>query len=63
MAWIDETKAYDMILQSWILEYLKMFKISEQRFSFITRVMENRRVELETGRQTQAEVKIQIGIF
>ena len=28
MAWIDYKRAYDMVLQSWILHCLKMYKIS-----------------------------------
>ena len=30
MAWIDYKKAYDMVLQSWILHCLKMYKISHE---------------------------------
>ena len=28
MAWIDSKKAYDMVPQSWIINCLKMYKIS-----------------------------------
>ena len=40
-----------------------MFKLSEQVANFITRAIENRKVELAAGGQTQAEVKIRRGIF
>ena len=30
MAWIDYKKAYDMVPQSWIINCLKMYKISEE---------------------------------
>ena len=30
-----------MILKTWMMKYLKMFKISQQVVNFITRAMEN----------------------
>ena len=41
IAWKDYRKAYERILQIWIIECLKMFKISEKIINFITRAMEN----------------------
>ena len=35
MAWIDRKKAYDMVPQSWIINYLKMYKISHEIINFI----------------------------
>ena len=35
MAWIDYKRAYDMVLQSWILHCLKMYKISHEAINFI----------------------------
>ena len=35
MAWIDYKKAYDIVLQSWILHCLKMFKIPVEIIKFI----------------------------
>ena len=39
MAWIDYKKAYDVLLQSWILHCLKMYKISHDVINFIEQTM------------------------
>ena len=41
MAWIDYKKAYDMVPQSWIVDYLKMYKISNKIIKFITGAIKN----------------------
>ena len=46
MAWIDYTKAYDMIPQSWIVNCLKIYKISHEVRNFIEKTMKTWRVEL-----------------
>ena len=63
MPWIDYKKAYDMVPQSWIIESLKMNKISDKIINFILNSMENWRVEFIARGETLAEVKIQKGIF
>ena len=63
MAWIDHKKAYDMVLQSWIINCLKMYKISPEVINFIENNMNNWRVELTAGEKSLAETKIQRGIF
>ena len=35
MAWIDYKKAYDMAPQSWIINFLKTYKISHEIIHFI----------------------------
>ena len=40
MAWIDNKKACDMVQQSWIINYLKMYKISHEVINFIEETME-----------------------
>ena len=35
MAWIDYKKTYDMVPQSWIINYLKVYKISHEVINFI----------------------------
>ena len=35
MAWINYKKAYDMVPQSWIINCLKMYKISHEVINFI----------------------------
>ena len=63
MAWIDYKKAYDMLPQSWILDCLKMYKISHEVINFIEQTMKTWRVELTAGGRSVAETKIQRGIF
>ena len=40
MAWIDYKMAYDIILQSWIIDSLKMYKISDEVIKFIEKTIE-----------------------
>ena len=63
MAWIDYKKAYDMVPHSWIINSLKMYKISDEVINFIDKTMKTWRVELTTGGRRLAEAKIQRGIF
>ena len=41
----------DMVLQSWITECLKMYKIFDKIINFMTEAMKNRKVELAVGRK------------
>ena len=52
-----------MVLQSWIIDCLKMYKISDEVIKFIKETMKNWRVVLTVGGKRFAEVKIQRGIF
>ena len=63
MVWNDYKKAYDMVLQSWKVHCLRMYKIPNQFVQFIKKTMETWRVELTVGGNSLAEVKIQRGIF
>ena len=63
MALIDSQKAYDMVPQSWIINCLKMYKISHETINFIEKTMKNWRVKLTAGGKSLAEIKIQRGIF
>ena len=63
MAWIDDRKAYDMVPHSWIINCLKMYKISHEVINFIKKTMKIWRVELTAGGKSLAETKIQRGIF
>ena len=49
IAWIDYKKAYDMVLESWIINCLKRYKISNEVINFIEKTMKTWRVELTTG--------------
>ena len=53
-----------MVLQSWIINCLKMYKISHEVINFIEKTMKNWRVDLTAGGRSLAETKeIQRGIF
>ena len=60
---MDNKKAYDIVLQSWIINCLKMHKISAEAIKFIKKTMETWRVELTAGRKSLAKLKIRKGIF
>ena len=63
MAWIDNKKAYDLILSSLIMNCLEMYEISHEVINLIEKTMKTWRVELIAGRKSLAETKIQRGIF
>ena len=63
MSRIDYKKAYDMVLQSWIINCLKMYKTSDEVINFIEKTMKTMKVELTARGRTLAEAKIQRGIF
>ena len=63
MALVDYKKAYDMVPQSWIINCLKMYKISDEVKNFIEKSMKTWRVQLTAGERSLAEAKIQKGIF
>ena len=50
-----------MVAQSWIINCLKMYKISDEVTNFIEKTMKTWRVELTAG--SLAEAKTQRGIF
>ena len=56
-------KAYDMVPHSWIINSLKMYKISHEVINFIDKTMKTWRVELAAGGRRLAETKTQRGIF
>ena len=63
MAWIDDKNADDMVPQSRILQFLKMYKISHEVINFIEQTMQTLRVELTAGWRSIAKTNIQRGIF
>ena len=56
---IDYKMAYDMVLQSWIINCPTMYKISNEVINFIKKTMKTWRVELIAGGKSSAETKIQ----
>ena len=63
MAWIDYKMTYDMVPQSWIINCLKMFKISQEVINFIEKNMKNPRVDVTAWGKCLVKTKIQRGIF
>ena len=63
IAGIDDKMAYDVVPQSWIIDWLKMYKISDEVLKFIENTMENWRVGLTAVRNCLAEVKLQREVF
>ena len=63
MAQIDYKKAYDMVLQTWVINCLKMDKISDEVINFIEKTMKTWKEELTVGERSLAEAKVQRGIF
>ena len=64
MTCIDCKKAYDIIQESWIINCLKMYKISDEVINFIKKKpMKTWREESTAGGKKLAEAKIQRGIF
>ena len=57
MVCIGYQKVCNMIPKIWIIECLKMYKISDKVINF-TKAMNNWRVKLAAGGQTMSEVKI-----
>ena len=52
-----------MVPHSWIINSLKMYKISHEVIIFIDKTMKTLRVEMTAGERSLAEAKIQTGIF
>ncbi|KAL7634727.1 UNVERIFIED_CONTAM: hypothetical protein RMT77_015104 [Armadillidium vulgare] len=67
MAWIDYKKAYDSVPHSWILEVLKIYKVSEKIVNFIKEGMKQWRVNLKLKHEKGAieinKINIKRGIF
>ena len=57
------TKRHHMVPQSWIINDLKMYKISDEVKNFIEKTMKTWKVELTPGGRSLAEAKVQRGIF
>ena len=58
IAWIDYKKAY-MVPQSWIINCLKMYNISDEVINFIEKTMKTWRVEFTAGWRSLAGTTIQ----
>ena len=63
ICWIDYRKAYDMVLHSWIMECLTMFKIANNDQKLLQYAMPLWKVELTSNNQNFDNVAIKRGIF
>ena len=63
MVWIDNKKAYGIVLENWIIDCFKIYKISYEVINFIEKAMKTRKVELTAEGRSLAETKVQRGIF
>ena len=52
-----------MVLQNWVIDCFKMYKIADEVIKFIEETMKNWRVELTAGEKSLTQNKIQQGIF
>eukprot|EP00795_Rhopilema_esculentum_P006840 gene6840-biopygen8293 len=63
MAWVDYKKAYDMVPHSWIIECLRLYRVSDNVVNLIERSMTNWKVQLTSCGETLGLVNIRRGIF
>ena len=63
MVWIDYKEIHGIIPQSGIVEYLKLYKISDKIIKFFIEAIKTWKVELTEWGKTFAGVKIQRGIL
>ena len=56
---LTRKKAYDMVLRYWIVDCMKMYKISDKVINFIAKAGKNEKLELTIEGKTLPEVKIQ----
>ena len=58
VAWIDYKKDYDMVPHTWILQCLKIIKVTDNTRNVTKKSMKNWQVELTSGEETLDQVKI-----
>ena len=63
VAWIDYKKDYDMVPHTWILQCLKIIKVTDNTRNVTKKSMKNWHVELTSGEETLDQVKINRCIF
>ena len=63
VAWIDYKKDYDMVPHTWILQCLKIIKVTDNTRNVPKKSMKNWQVELTSGEETLDQVKINRCIF
>ena len=63
VTWIDYKKDYDMVPHTWILQCLKIIKVTDNTRNVTKKSMKNWQVELTSGEETLDQVKINRCIF
>jgi hypothetical protein len=63
MGWIDFQKAYDMVPHSWIIETLKLYKVSEIFTNFLQQSMRNWNLWLFCRGTQLCNINVRRGIF
>jgi hypothetical protein len=63
MAWIDFQKAYDMVPHSWIIESLKLYKVSETVINFLHQSMKSWNLKLFCQGSHLGDISVKRGIF
>ena len=63
LALTKKKRAYDMVTQSWIINCLKMYKISHEAINFIVKTMKIWKGELTAGGRSLIEAMVQRVIF
>ena len=58
VAWIGYKKDYDMVPHTWILQCLKIIKVTDNTRNVTKKSMKNWQVELTSGEETLDQVKI-----
>jgi hypothetical protein len=63
MGWIDFQKAYDMVPHSWIIETLKLYRVSEIFINFLQQSMKNWNLWLYCNGKQLCNITVKRGIF
>ena len=58
MVWTDFKNAFDIVLQSWIVDSLEIYKVTDNVIKSIEKIMKNSRVKLTAGGKWLNEGKI-----
>ena len=63
ISWIENKKAYDILPQTWIIEFLKMYRKFDKLINSINEDIKSWKIEFATGVKTFEEVKSQRDII
>lgn len=63
LAWIDYKKAFDSVPHSWLIEILKIYKISDMTIKLLQSLMSKWNTTLKLNELTSNPILVQRGIF